>query len=536
MNDGSKMVINLGGLYKVKGPYKSVNWSYEDINSLQILAFMVIGIRNSIATTIMLCIDSDQSSKIGNVTADGIQIQMSYPRQDTCNISNDVLIRTLTSMVSHSSYDLYINELDSHIRLNLFTAQFSKAHISDMDIIPLNTTLMDMRVWPRLSLTMWAEHQLELPSDQLDLLGNINERWKYIEEAQELFTHQCCEYNKVAKKKVDEYRKQFIEEMKKTPIILVGTATDAVKLDFEDNSRSAWDHMLQTDDAFITDKESGHIMQSFKFRKPTNGSTYDIKLVRREIRVSNGAQVQKVYQVLCYINDGDKPYHTLVNKDGNILQRDFCIVRIGDGNYFIHIKSIMCDNEQPMINMDDVPDVPYPEQSIPGGLLHRINNNAPGITVGQSRGGIVGATTPTGRITANINRYPNPTNPDESYREYQERMQLIREGKQLRRDAVVPKPYNDPNAMQYYRFDGNGNVQIITRDDVITNANPTGVLTMDAPEIPVGPVIQEQATVKVNWTAEVPPEQPVEPVEPVDDAYGEYNFVNFDDDDNDWPA
>lgn len=130
------------------------------------------------------------------------------------NVSNDqieVKTHELLYLIGRiprrcSMFSLYTAGYE--IPISIVNIEYSMDGLFQTNIMNTGHQLRDLRNWSICSLHMWAEKHLGLSYEQLQTMREMQQKWKKISYAQEVFTHQCAMFNKkaakVVNKKIDE--------------------------------------------------------------------------------------------------------------------------------------------------------------------------------------------------------------------------------------------------------------------------------------------------------------------------------------------
>lgn len=330
--DNVNVTFSIGGLYKVLPPYRAMNYDTDDLNRLDFLVIMPVGLHRvgNYITCVVIYTEQQNHTRVKDINESDMVIEADD--MPGIHIDNNALYDMFSLFNNTSSIDFHKDGI--YIRTSIFTIQFDKEHLASMKFIPLKENKYDMRTWPKSAINSWAEYHLSLPQDQTVILHDINERWKYIEMAQEMFTHQCAEFNKVAKKKVDAHRKKVADIRKTMQYAFVGNVTSDYRYCKTDTRRALGDYILNIDkqdsDEFINSHEPTAILTRFT----------DVRLINKHYNIV----IQKLYTekdntwlVECVINE--VAYNTYISDQLPILYTsDMCIISLND-KYFIHIMN-----------------------------------------------------------------------------------------------------------------------------------------------------------------------------------------------------
>jgi hypothetical protein len=90
-----------------------------------------------------------------------------------------------------------IDIFDIHIEARFENLPYAK-------IFQLNRRLKDLRKWPRKALEVWAGTHLRISGEQYSTAVEMDQKYKFVQYAQEMFTHQCGKFNKKAKKVIKD--------------------------------------------------------------------------------------------------------------------------------------------------------------------------------------------------------------------------------------------------------------------------------------------------------------------------------------------
>lgn len=368
--DKSKIVLHLGDVYKVYKPYYSNNWQQADLDDTCILALLTTSFYAGIATFMVVSITPGTHTIVDTMTDDNIHgiIDHSKGRYDF-DINNTQLLKIITSFTSNNSNEVYIESCGRYIKVSTYIMTCSKDNLSKMRMVPIGR-IMDMRVWPRIAINMWIENQLQLPMDQQAIVHNINERWKAIESAQEMFTHQCADFNKSAKKIVAAYKKKMAAEnpYNNTPMAspFIGTLPQDIRGGEIDYLRNHEDYLIVLNSGFLSPVNRYNGKTLTMFHEPATGNRYNLLLERNIKQVG----MYEVANVACSINN---VYHyTELNFDRALYSNDICIIQ--SEGICIHIKEMCYAKEE--YKPIRLPDVAFRK----GDPIGRVQNAKPNVS------------------------------------------------------------------------------------------------------------------------------------------------------------
>ena len=203
--NGTDIKIQLGRLYGVLREYRAHN--HEDFKYSDIVVAMPSYIANDSIGLYVVCVNRS----IAKVRACKDNIVSIRPKSYNSNIDInciDAVPLILESLFEREDTAIAID--DYSCELHVMTMTCSMTDISNMNIIPIDMRLNDIRLWPRMAIRWWAEQHLALSQDQINRTYDLRQRWQIIAYVQEVATHRKetlskKEYNEIFSEELNDY-------------------------------------------------------------------------------------------------------------------------------------------------------------------------------------------------------------------------------------------------------------------------------------------------------------------------------------------
>lgn len=306
------MVLSLGALYTIKKPYTFL--SEEIDRTTELLVLMPISL---IGGDIIF-------AAIATNNEDDISMEV---------LPKEHLAALIVDTPSSESFEAYLgNNLYSIVRL--LTIYSNIMVIQDTELTPTGLAIDDLRKWPRRSIITWANYQLGLEQEQIEILVNIQERWKMIKLAQEMFVHQCAQYNNIAKEKTSKEKISAIKKQLRVgtgearsdnPMEFVGTCPDhrALVIDIASSLYSKLTHI--SDQRTKMDDNTGSINM---VALGGDGHANEVRIIfRPSLSIFN----------VCYIESevNSIPHDTKITREPLLYVDDLLVVAVN--GIYVHI-------------------------------------------------------------------------------------------------------------------------------------------------------------------------------------------------------
>ena len=293
-------------------------------NTMEIIAAMPVALKkysddNANAIFISLVIDTfDNNVHISKITENEVYISATVDGRDREVIFNKECILCAYQSINSNSRGS-IEQDGLYISFYSYVTECHTIGLNRMIIKPLNVSLRDMRKWPLLAITSWAEYHLNLPDDQMSIIRNIHERWKIINAAQEMFTYQCSDYNEKAHKVVEKHKEEMHDILE--DIELVGDAHYERRDNLNYGAQSASYHVTVPIPQTIKAAQSASI--GAYFRDPESGRPYELV-----IHINKHIGYKNRFGISVSIPTSNKAYVCDVSSSPFLRQADLCILEM----------------------------------------------------------------------------------------------------------------------------------------------------------------------------------------------------------------
>lgn len=315
--NGNQLEIAIGELYVILKDYNF--YSSGDFGNSDILVVMptAIALGRSCVQLYAICMNNTHGLTVSGSEKNGLTITNDTGTDSKAHIviPFDELAQLMKQMPQCECYMADIS--DWSIDIHALYAQCTMEDFINMNIAPINVRWTDIRQWPKGAIHQWARDHLQLPSEQLAIVKNFEQRWKMIAYAQEAFTYQCTDFNPIAKKKVNASKKALKKEA------VEGMSAEAEAQHYHPFGRT----ITLGHPKFMTVGPGDINTIEHFFESPVNRRTYHLLICKKVIRGT------KDIEVTAHV---DGVIHESVIDHEDIRPADLCVLKV-DG-YAIHIS------------------------------------------------------------------------------------------------------------------------------------------------------------------------------------------------------